>query len=58
MIQDTAMTAMNMGASFREAALASESITGVLSAADIEAACDLSRHFANERLVLYRLGLA
>lgn len=58
MIQDAAMTAMNTGASFRDAALECESITGVLSAADIEAACDLNRHFASERLVLSRLGLA
>ncbi len=58
MIQDAAMTAMNSGASFRDAALASASITGVLSVADVEAACDLERHFANERFVLFRLGLA
>lgn len=58
MIQDAAMKAMNTGSSFRDAALASASITGVLAASDIEAACDIERHFANEHTVLSRLGLA
>lgn len=58
MIQDAAMAAMNTGTSFRDAALASGKITEVLTAADIEAACDIGRHLANERFVLTRLGLS
>lgn len=57
MIQEAAMIAMDRNGSFREAALSSPSIMGVLSGEEVEAACDMNRHLGNERKILSRLGL-
>ncbi len=57
-IQEAAMIALNGGGSFREASLSSRAIMGVLTADEVESACDMNKHLGNECVILERLGLA
>jgi adenylosuccinate lyase len=57
MIQDVALNAVKQVGSFLEAARRSPEISGVLTADEIEHACDMDTHSGNEKRILKRLGL-
>jgi adenylosuccinate lyase len=57
MIQDVALNAVKQVGSFLEAARRSPEISGVLTADEIEHACDMDIHSGNEKRILKRLGL-